>query len=130
MANTVQIQTIQDGPKYTTIKAYLASDGATGELTDQVIFDASAFSGAPTDSTIVKLWASTTGCSFNLEWDATTDVPAISFPADFSESLCFEKIGGLPNNAGAGKTGDILLNTSGFTAAGDQITLVLLVKKD
>lgn len=130
MANTVQIQTIQDGPKYTVLKAYLASDGSSGELTDQVIFDASAFYGAPTDSTIMKVWATAAGCSFNLEWDATTDVPIINFPADFSEEFCFEKIGGLPNNAGAGKTGDILLNTTGFTAAGDAVTLVLVVKHD
>lgn len=130
MANTVQIQTIQDGPKYAVIKAYIASDGASGELTDQVIFDASTFAGTPTDSTIVKMWATTTGCSFNLEWDATTDVPALSFPADFAEEFCYEKFGGLPNNAGTGKTGDILLNTAGFTAAGDQATIVLVIKKD
>lgn len=130
MANTVQIQTLQDGGKYAVIKAYLASDGASGELTDQVIFDASTFSGAPTDSTIVKMWAMTTGCAFNLEWDATTDVPVLNMPADMTENFDFECIGGLPNNAGTGKTGDILLNTSGFTAAGDQITLVLVIKKD
>ena len=130
MANTVQIQTIQDGPRFTVIKAYLASDGASGELTDQILFDASTLYGAVTDCTIMKLWASTTGCSFNLEWDATTDVPVLGFPADFVEDLCFEKFGGLPNNSGAGKTGDILLNTTGFTAVGDQITLVLLIKKD
>ena len=130
MANTVAIQTIADGPKYTVLKAYLASDGAAGELTDQVIFDASTFWGAPLDSTLVKIWASTTGCAFNLEWDATTDVGIMNFPSDRAEEFCFEKIGGIPNNAGAGKTGDILINTSGFTAAGDAITLVLTIKKD
>ena len=130
MANTVAIQTIQDGPKYSVIKVYIASDGAAGELTDQVIYDASTFAGAPTDSTIVKMWASTTGCAFNLEWDATTDVQVLNFPTDFCEDLCFEKFGGLPNNAGTGKTGDILLNTTGFTAAGDQATIVLWIKKD
>ncbi len=130
MANTVAIQTIHDGTKLAVIKAYLASDGAAGELTDQVIVDASTLSGAPTDLTLIKMWASTTGCAFNLEWDATTDVGLLNFPTDFCEDMCFEKIGGIPNNAGTGKTGDILINTSGFTAAGDQITLVLIVQKD
>lgn len=130
MANTVQVQTIQDGPKFSVIKVYIASDGAAGELTDQLIYDISTFAGAATDCSIVKMWASTTGCAFNLEWDATTDVPIINFPSDRAEDFCFEKFGGLPNNAGTGKTGDILLNTTGFTAAGDQATIVLLIKKD
>ncbi len=130
MANTVAVQTLQDGSKYSIIKVYCASDGASGELSDQLIYDISTFQGAATDCSIVKVWASTTGCAFNLEWDATTDVVAMSFPADAAEEFCFEAVGGLANNAGSGKTGDILLNTTGFTAAGDQLTLVLVIKKD
>lgn len=130
MANTVAIQVIEDGPKYAVLKVYCASDGASGELTDQVVVDASTLWGAPTDLTLVKVYAMTTGCAFNLEWDATTDVPIMNFPTDFAEEFCFKSFGGIHNNAGAGVTGDILLNTSGFTAAGDQITLVLHVKKD
>jgi hypothetical protein len=130
MANTVNIQVIEDGPKYAVLKVYLASDGASGELTDQVVVDASTLYGAPTDLTLVALWASTTGAAFNLEWDATADVPILNFPADRAEDFCFKKFGGIPNDAGAGKTGDILLNTTGFTAAGDAATLIVHVKKD
>ena len=130
MANTVATQVIHDGTKNAVIKVYLASDGASGELTDQVVVDASTLSGAPTDLTLVKVWAVTVGCSFNREWDATTDVPIWAFPADDHDNVDFECFGGIPNNAGTGKTGDILLNTAGFTAAGDQITLILYVRKD
>lgn len=130
MANTVDTQVIEDGPKFAVLKVYMASDGASGELSDQVVVDASTLWGAPTTLTLNAIWASTTGCSFNLEWDATTDVGIMSFPSDFVEEFCFKKFGGIPNNSGTGKTGDILINTSGFTASGDQITLVLHVKKD
>ena len=130
MANTVLTQVLNDGPKNAVLKVYLASDGSSGELTDQVVVDVSALSGAPAKVSLVGLTATTTGCSFVLEWDATADVPILGFPADSEDSFCFEKFGGLPNNSGAGRTGDVVLSTVGFTAAGDQITLILHVKKD
>ena len=130
MANTVAIQTLVDGVKNAVLKVYLASDGAAGELTDQVVVDVSALVGAPTQVTLISAEIATTGCALNLEWDATTDIGILNFPADFCEKLCFEKFGGIPNNAGTGKTGDIVLTTTGFTAAGDQATLLLHVRKD
>lgn len=132
MANTVTSQTLLDGSKRTVIKWYFASDGATGELTDQVIFDASAVSPATTDSSIERIRGYFIGFSGLVEFDATADVAAVVLPTDdqFDYSFVEWNINGLPNNGGAGVTGDILLTTTGFTAAGDIGWLEITVKKD
>jgi len=132
MANTITSQTLLDGSKRTIIKWYFASDGVTGELTDQIIFDASAVTPACTDSSIERIRGYFIGFSGLVEFDATADVAAVVLPTD--DQFCYEfkdeLIQGLPNNAGAGKTGDILLTTTGFTAAGDIGWLEITVKKD
>ena len=58
-------------------------------------------------------------------WDATAAVTAMTASTGSGQTMCFKKIGGLVNNAGAGKTGDVLLTS---TAATD-FTLVLHFKK-
>ena len=58
-------------------------------------------------------------------WDATATVTAMTASTGSGQTMCFRKIGGLVNNAGAGKTGDVLLTS---TAATD-FTLVLHFKK-
>jgi hypothetical protein len=57
-------------------------------------------------------------------WDATTDVLCESVPADVLYKMCYDEFGGLPNNAGAGKTGDVLFSTVG-AAAGDRYTIII-----
>ena len=62
-------------------------------------------------------------------WDATTDVLILTLgEADFV-SFDFSRFGGLTNNAGAGKTGDILFTTVG-AASGDRYTVVMEVYKN
>lgn len=132
MANTVTSQTLLDGSKRSVIKWYLASDGASGELTDQVIFDASAMTPATTDSTIERIRGYLVGFSGLVEFDATADVAALVLPTDdqFDFDFTNEVTNGLPNNAGDGKTGDILLTTTGFTAATDIGWIEITVRKD
>lgn len=132
MANTVTSQTLLDGSKRSVIKWYLASDGASGELADQVIFDASAMTPATTDSTIERIRGYFIGFSGLVEFDATTDVAALVLPADdqFDFDFTNDVTNGLPNNSGTGKTGDILLTTTGFTAATDIGWLEITVRKD
>ncbi len=55
--------------------------------------------------------------------DATADLTLVTLHGH-SETLCFEDFGGLVNNAGAGKTGDIIV-TKGDAAT----TLVIWFKK-
>jgi hypothetical protein len=127
MADAVTSQTLQDGPRNAVMKFTNASDG-TGEAAVLKV-DVSALSGTPTEVSIYMVEYSTVGMSINLLWDATTDVLALSLPADRSDTLKFYKFGGVPNNSGAGKTGDINLTTAGHSA-GDSYTVILhMVKK-
>jgi hypothetical protein len=57
-------------------------------------------------------------------WDATTDVLCESVPANVLYKMEYDEFGGLPNNAGAGKTGDVLFSTVG-AAAGDRYTIII-----
>jgi hypothetical protein len=56
-------------------------------------------------------------------WDATTDV--IIMPLAGRGRLMFWNFGGLTNNSGAGKTGAILVKTTGWTS-GTQVFSVIL----
>jgi len=77
---------------------------------------------------IQRVDAMTAGMGLNLLWDATTDVVALTFgEADFI-SLDFSRFGGITNNAGTGKTGDLLFTTVGATN-GDRYTVVIEVLK-
>ena len=130
MADAVTSQTLVDGTQRAVFKFTNISDG-TGE-SGVVKIDVSAlapFQGEPcTGVSIQRVDAMTAGMGLNLLWDATTDVVALTFgEADFI-SLDFSRFGGITNNAGAGKTGDLLFTTVG-AASGDRYTVVIEVLK-
>lgn len=127
MADAVTSQTLLDGNRMAIMKFTNVSDG-TGEAAVLKV-DVSALAGAPTEVAIYKIEYATAGMAVNLLWDATTDVLAHSLPADSSDTLDFCDSGGIPNNSGSGKTGDLMLTTVGHTL-GDTYTITLhLVKK-
>ena len=130
MADAVTSQTLVDGTQRAVFKFTNISDG-TGE-SGVVKIDVSAlspFQGEPcTGVSIQRVDAMTAGMGLNLLWDATTDVVALTFgEADFI-SLDFSRFGGITNNAGTGKTGDLLFTTVG-AASGDRYTVVIEVVK-
>ena len=64
-----------------------------------------------------------------LLWDASTDVIAAQLPADYSDTLDYSDISGLPNVAASGgNTGDIQLTTVGHSS-GDTYSIVLYCLK-
>ncbi len=131
MANTITSQTIIDGPKTAIIKIYLLSDGVAGEVVDQIVVDVSALTPAASKCSLEKVWWSFTGFDATLEWEATADVVIMPLAsATGTSELDFTSFGGIPNNAGAGVTGDISLSTTGFTAATDTGVLILQVRKN
>jgi hypothetical protein len=83
---------------------------------------------ACTGVTITKIHAATHGMEVLMYWDATADVLIQTIPQNSLYTLDFEKFGGLTNNAGAGKNGDILFSTSD-ASAGDEYTIVLEMVK-
>lgn len=129
MANTVETQTILDDPRNLVVRVHLDSDGASGELSAVKIIDASTYSPAFTDCSLVGVQSNLIGFTAELIWDATANVHAWVCP-DYEQRQDFSDFGGIPNNAGAGKTGDMLITTNGFTAAGDTGHIILRFKKN
>lgn len=131
MTNTVTTRVIVDGPRHAVVHVYLKCDGASGELTDQVVVDVSTLAGAPALVTIEELWWNFIGFDAHLEFDATTDTPAWTLTGASGDAhKDFRSFGGIKDTGPTGTTGDVLLTTAGFTAATDQGTLCIKVRKD
>ena len=128
MADAVTKTTVEDGPKKAVIYCTNTSDG-TGESA-VVKVDVSALSSlqdgtACTGVRIEKIKFSNVGMGVKLLWDASTDVIAVELPADYSDTLDYSDISGLPNVAASGgNTGDIQLTTVGHSS-GDTYSVVL-----
>lgn len=126
MADAVTTQTLFDGARKAVLKFTNISDG-TGESAALKV-DVSALAthnGATcTSVSIVKIESITRGMGVDILWDATTDAVCLTIGEDQFQSHDFSEYGGLTNNAGAGKTGDILFTTVG-AAAGDRYTIIL-----
>jgi hypothetical protein len=131
MADAVASQTLIDGERVAIMKFTNQSDG-TGETkvlkVDVSALTPNAAGGACNGVTITKIHASTHGLEVLIFWDATTDVFCWGIPQNSQYSIDFEKFGGLTNNAGAGKTGDVLFSTAD-ASGGDFYTIVLEMVK-
>ncbi len=132
MADAVTSQTIQDGARKAVLKFTNISDG-TGEAA-VVKVDVSALSADPisksacTGVNIESIRYSTIGMGIKIFYDATSDALVWEIPADYSDTVDFSDVSGIPNNAGSGKTGDVSFTTVG-AGAGDVYTVVLTVIK-
>ena len=64
------------------------------------------------------------GMGVDILWDATTDVLCATVPDNQFFLMDYSTFGGLPNNSGTGKTGDVLFSTVN-ASSGDRYTIVL-----
>jgi hypothetical protein len=131
MADAVATQILFDGERMAIMKFTNISDG-TGE-TKVTKVDVSALTPSPFNKacdgvTITKVHALTHGLEVDMYWDATADVFILSVPQNTMYSLDLTQFGGLWNNAGAGKNGDIQFSTRDATA-GDNYTIILEMVK-
>lgn len=126
MANTIETQTIVDGSSNLVVKIHIDGDG-TGDEAVTVLIDASTYSPAFTNSRLMHIHSNLVGFSAELIWDATTNVHAWICP-DYDQDQDFTHVGGIPNNTGAGRTGDVLITTTGL-GAGDTGHIMLWFKK-
>lgn len=131
MADAVTVRKLLDGPKYAVIRLTNISDG-TGESNVKKV-DVSALAGdkldgIPSDLRIEKIQYATQGMGVDLLWNATANVLAVAIPSDGDGCLDFRQVGGLRNNAGEGKTGDIHITTVG-AGIGDRYDLTLHLSK-
>ena len=132
MADAVTATTVIDGPKSAVIYCTNTSDG-TGEaaVTKVDVSELAALQDgtACTGVRIQKIVFSNVGMGVKVLWDASTDVIAAQLPADYSDTLDYSDISGLPNvAASSGKTGDIQFTTVGHTS-GDTYSVVLYCLK-
>ena len=117
----VVIQELYDSDFITTVKVT-----TTGTNSAETIIDASDLEGASTDprvSIVACQW--TTGNQTDLLFDATANVVALSLNGNGTFNVGGQTLPSIPNNAGGGITGDILL-TNGSASVG---TIILKVKK-
>ena len=128
MADAVTATTVEDGPREAVFYLTNTSDG-TGESAVTKV-DVSALSSlqdgtACTGVRIKKITFTNVGMGVKLLWDASTDVIAAELPADYSDTLDYSDMSGLPNVAASGgNTGDIQLTTVGHSN-GDTYSIVI-----
>jgi hypothetical protein len=127
MADAVASQTILDGERLFIAKFTNFSDG-TGETNvikiDVSTLNPNSFGLACNGVKLNKIYGTTHGMEVQILWDATTDVFAWQIPQNSNYLMDFSSFGGIPNNAGAGKTGDVLFTTRD-AGAGDMYSIVL-----
>jgi hypothetical protein len=133
MADAVTATTVIDGPREAVIYCTNTSDGDGEAAVTKV--DVSALSSrqdgtACTGVRLKKVSFSNVGMGVKVLWNASTNVIAAELPADYSDTLDYSDISGLPNvAASSGKTGDIKFTTVGHTS-GDTYSVVLYCLKE
>ena len=127
MADAVTSQTILDGERLFIAKFTNISDG-TGETAvlkiDVSTLNPNSFGLACNGVKINKIYGTTHGMEVRILWDATTDQFAWQIPQNSNYLMDLSSFGGIPNNAGAGKTGDVLFTTAD-ASSGDMYSIVL-----
>jgi len=131
MADAVATQILFDGERKAIMKFTDISDGTGESKVAKVIpgnLIKSSFNKACDAVTITKIYAMTHGMEVDMYWDATTDVLITVVPQNSNYVSDYESFGGLWDNSGAGKTGQVLFSTRDATA-GDTYTIILEMVK-
>jgi hypothetical protein len=127
MADAVTSQTLIDGERLAIMKFTNISDGTGETAVTKVNVSALAKSGsgqACTGVIVNKITSVCHGMEVRMFWDATTDVPFFMSTINTNYENDFSNIGGITNNSGAGKNGNIVFSTAD-QSAGDTYTVVL-----
>lgn len=130
MADAVTSQTIFQGDKTLVMKFTNISDG-TGEsgVIKVNVGALTSYQGMPcTAVQIDKIYAMTHGMEVRLYWAATTPQLIMTIPQNVMNTHSYDEFGGIDNNAGAGKTGNITFTTVD-ASAGDMYTIILVMRK-
>lgn len=130
MADAVTTQTIFQGDKVLVMKFTNISDG-TGETNVVKVNVASLtkYQGMPCIAVqIDKVYAMTHGMEVRLYWEASTPQLIMTVPQNVMNTQSFDEFGGIDNNAGTGKTGNITFTTAD-ASAGDMYTIILVMRK-
>jgi hypothetical protein len=132
MAITATSQTLFDGERVAIMKFYATMSATENESAVVKVNPANLLpsnaGGACDAVSILKVTALTHGLEVQMNWVATAPVVIELIPQNNSYTQDYSKIGGLTNNAGAGKTGSISFTTLDGSA-GDAYTVILEMQK-
>lgn len=118
MANSVLTQVVLDGPRNVVVKVTGILD--TSDQAAITVADPATMAGIDFSGTLKALklrlkeieYSIEDGLTVNLYWDATA--PVLLATLNGHAENCYDDFGGLPNNAGAGVNGKVLLSTEGW----------------
>ena len=131
MPDAVTSQTLVDNQTTAVMLFTNVSDGTGESLVAKVTaanLAANALGQACTGVSVQKIHTACHGMEFRLFWGATANVFFFGSAQNSQATFDLSNFGVLRNNAGAGKTGNILLSTADATA-GDTYTLILEMTK-
>tara|TARA_R110002012_G_scaffold321819_1_gene551621 strand:- start:434 stop:841 length:408 start_codon:yes stop_codon:yes gene_type:complete len=131
MADAVTSQTIIDGERNCVMKFTNVSDGSGESAVAKVDVSALQANTAGTSCSEVRVMRvshAVVGMSVQMFLDATDNVLLAELAESSNGHMDFTDFGGLPNNAGSGKTGDILFTTKGHSS-GDTYSITLEMVK-
>ena len=131
MADAVTSQTIIDGERNCIIKFTNVSDGSGESAVTKV--DVSALTSnaagvACSEVRVMRVSHAIVGMSVQMFLNATANVLLMELAESSNGHMDFQDFGGLPNNAGDGKNGDILFTTKGHSS-GDTYSITLEMVK-
>ena len=131
MADAVTSQTLFDGDKHVVMKFTNISDG-TGESAvkkvDVSALESDIYGNTCSSVAIEKIWWQCIGMKVRMFFDATSDKFIIELGENQSGYHDYSEFGGIKNNAGSGKTGDVDFTTVGHSSA-DTYTIILKMRK-
>ena len=106
---------------------YVVQITGTGGDSAVNIFDVATVTPECAEVRIQKCYYDVAGSAglVTLLWEATANTAALPISTGSGQTLDFHDVGGLVNNAGAGKTGDLLLTSTATTP----YTVTLWLKK-
>jgi len=131
MADAVTSQTIIDGERNCVMKFTNVSDGTGESAVAKVDVSALASNSAGTacsEVRVMRISHAIVGMSVQLFLNATSNVLLVELAESSNGHMDFKDFGGLPNNAGSGKNGDILFTTKGHSS-GDTYSITLEMVK-
>ena len=131
MADAVTTQTIIDGERNCIMKFTNVSDGSGESAVAKVDVSALATNseGAScSEVRVMRVSHAIVGMSVQMFLDATSNVLLMELAESSNGHMDFTDFGGLPNNAGSGKNGDILFTTKGHSS-GDTYSITLEMVK-
>ena len=131
MADAVTTQTIIDGERNCIMKFTNVSDG-TGESAvakvDVSALAANSAGASCSEVRVMRVSHAIVGMSVQMFLNATSNVLLMELAESSNGHMDFQDFGGLSNNAGSGKNGDILFTTKGHSS-GDTYSIVLEMVK-